>query len=189
MAGLPGSPASRLPAGDDELVRRMRDIERRMDELGPSTTARLAEKVRTYRRVFTHAELTDVGTSAYPLWDLTLSCAAPFWATSGTVLAYTFPAWTGTLALDQYATLVAFPVSMWNSNAPVEGGSAKIYYETGSGGYTTLLRYAAHSHPVEVKGGSGFPTTDLLTNIRWVRSTSFPASGVTITLDTVVLWN
>jgi hypothetical protein len=36
MAGLPGSIQSLLPAGQDELVRRMRDLERRMDEMGPS---------------------------------------------------------------------------------------------------------------------------------------------------------
>ena len=36
MAGLPGSIPSLLPAGQDELVRRMRDLERRMDEMGPS---------------------------------------------------------------------------------------------------------------------------------------------------------
>ena len=36
MAGLPGSIPSMLPAGQDELVRRMRDLERRVDELGPS---------------------------------------------------------------------------------------------------------------------------------------------------------
>jgi len=36
MAGLPGSIQSLMPAGPDELVRRMRDLERRMDEMGPS---------------------------------------------------------------------------------------------------------------------------------------------------------
>jgi hypothetical protein len=37
MAGLPGSIQSLIPAaGPDELVRRMRDLERRMDEMGPS---------------------------------------------------------------------------------------------------------------------------------------------------------
>jgi len=36
MAGLPGSIPSQIPAGEDELVRRMRDLERRVDELGPS---------------------------------------------------------------------------------------------------------------------------------------------------------
>jgi hypothetical protein len=36
MAGLPGSIPSMIPAGPDELVRRMRDLERRMDEMGPS---------------------------------------------------------------------------------------------------------------------------------------------------------
>jgi hypothetical protein len=36
MAGLPGSIQSLIPAGQDELVRRMRDLERRVDELGPS---------------------------------------------------------------------------------------------------------------------------------------------------------
>ena len=36
MAGLPGSIQSLMPAGPDEQVRRMRDLERRMDEMGPS---------------------------------------------------------------------------------------------------------------------------------------------------------
>jgi hypothetical protein len=36
MAGLPGSIQGMMPAGADELVRRMRDLERRVDELGPS---------------------------------------------------------------------------------------------------------------------------------------------------------
>lgn len=36
MAGLPGSIQSLMPAGPDELVRKMRDLERRVDELGPS---------------------------------------------------------------------------------------------------------------------------------------------------------
>ncbi|HZL80352.1 MAG TPA: hypothetical protein VFC06_00170 [Demequina sp.] len=36
MAGLPGSIPSLIPAGPDEQVRRMRDVERRIDELGPS---------------------------------------------------------------------------------------------------------------------------------------------------------
>ena len=38
MAGLPGSIPSLIPAGQDELVRRMRDLERRVDELGPSVS-------------------------------------------------------------------------------------------------------------------------------------------------------
>ena len=38
MAGLPGSIPSMMPAGADELVRRMRDLERRMDEMGPSVS-------------------------------------------------------------------------------------------------------------------------------------------------------
>jgi len=38
MAGLPGSIPSMMPAGQDELVRRMRDLERRVDELGPSVS-------------------------------------------------------------------------------------------------------------------------------------------------------
>lgn len=42
MAGLPGSMASLLPAGPDELVRRMRDLERRQDELGPSVARSFA---------------------------------------------------------------------------------------------------------------------------------------------------
>lgn len=36
---IPGSPAFLMPAGDDELMRRMRDIERYMTELGPSIAA------------------------------------------------------------------------------------------------------------------------------------------------------
>jgi len=36
VAGLPGSTPAQIPAGQDELVRRMRDLERRVDELGPS---------------------------------------------------------------------------------------------------------------------------------------------------------
>jgi hypothetical protein len=36
MAGLPGSTPAQIPAGQDELVRRIRDLERRMEELGPS---------------------------------------------------------------------------------------------------------------------------------------------------------
>lgn len=36
MAGLPGSPASMLPAGDDEIPRQIKDLTRAMTELGPS---------------------------------------------------------------------------------------------------------------------------------------------------------
>ena len=37
MAGLPGSLQSLIPAGPDELVRRMRDLERHLQETGAST--------------------------------------------------------------------------------------------------------------------------------------------------------
>jgi len=36
MAGLPGSPASMLPAGMDEIPRQIKDLQRSMQELGPS---------------------------------------------------------------------------------------------------------------------------------------------------------
>lgn len=36
MAGLPGSIPSLVPPGEDETQRRLRDVERRLDELGPS---------------------------------------------------------------------------------------------------------------------------------------------------------
>lgn len=42
MAGLPGSMASLLPAGPDEMVRRQRDLERRMDEALPSVARSFA---------------------------------------------------------------------------------------------------------------------------------------------------
>jgi hypothetical protein len=42
MAGLPGSIQSLIPAGPDEQVRRQRDLERRMDEMGPSVARSFA---------------------------------------------------------------------------------------------------------------------------------------------------
>ena len=42
MVGLPGSPASLLPPAPDDLVRRMRDLERRMDEALPSVARSFA---------------------------------------------------------------------------------------------------------------------------------------------------
>lgn len=50
MAGLPGSIPALLPAGEDELVRRMRDLERRMDEMGPSVARSFGPMLATVVR-------------------------------------------------------------------------------------------------------------------------------------------
>lgn len=47
MAGLPGSIPGSMPAGEDETQRRLRDIERRLDELGPSVAKSVLPLVNT----------------------------------------------------------------------------------------------------------------------------------------------
>ena len=65
MAGLPGSIPSQMPAGQDELVRRMRDLERRVDEMGPSVA-------RSFGPV-----IADLAAKQAALTDLVANMIAP----------------------------------------------------------------------------------------------------------------
>lgn len=88
MAGLPGSPASMLPAGDDELVRRMRDLERRVDELGPSvarSVTSIVENMVKPQAIYDH--YNGFGLTAFGATIRTISVPVPVGFTSAAVMA------------------------------------------------------------------------------------------------------
>lgn len=159
-----------------------------------SQIQRLSEKVQTYRRVWTGAELTAAAGHPYPLPDQSFGMQPPSWATTGTVLAYSFPAWSGTVSSGGSVDLTVFPNVTWNSNTPVIGASAKIFNDGGGLG-TRLLLSTEHSHPIEVKGGSswasgvGYENALMYTDLRWTYEPGTTFAGITLTMDISVLWN
>lgn len=67
MTGLPGSIPGSMPAGEDETQRRLRDIERRLDELAPSVARSFAPQIdflANQTLVFTSSKGWSVGTTS-----------------------------------------------------------------------------------------------------------------------------
>lgn len=152
-----------------------------------SQIQRLSERVQTYRRVLDQAEL--VSSATYPTYGITFSMAPPDWATSGTVLAYTFPSWSGTVSVGGSCEVQVMPIATWDGNAPLVGATAQIYNDGGAGG-TRLNISSSHSHPVEVKSVTpGFAASVMQTGVYWAYSTGTSYSGISLTVDITVLWN
>jgi hypothetical protein len=143
MAGLPGSIPSMLPAGPDELVRRMRDLERHLQEMGASVApsfdpviADLAAKQAALAAQVAFLAGQSFAYSSAKAWSLTGggvsgTGAWEFLAYDPTYDdIYTFQASsTGVLKIDISATVV-----LNNGSATNLGGTARGYQLSWSGG-------------------------------------------------------
>lgn len=134
MAGLPGSIPSLMPAGQDELVRRMRDLERRMDEMGPSVArsfkpviddltaqvAFLSTQSLGYASTKGWSTSPISGTGAYDLltYDPTYDDEYTFQASS-----------TGLLEITMSAR-----VMVWNGNTDAVAATSRGYSLSWAGG-------------------------------------------------------
>ena len=148
MAGLPGSLQSLMPAGPDEIVRRMRDIERRMDEMGPSVApsfspviadliakqAAITALVASLAAQVAFLSAQSFGYTSTKSWVLGTTSGSGLWhlydydATYDD--EYTFQASsTGVLKID-----ISASVLLNNNSATATGATARGYSLSWSGG-------------------------------------------------------
>lgn len=172
MTGLPGSPSALVPPGEDETQRRLRDLERAVQEIGPA----IARSLKPESRLDTQGAFA-ITTTQTTFSTITLTVPGGY---AKAVFVYSATCW-GTNHAAVAASITLWPT--WTS------GSSSQLYGGPSGPSGAVNANVVTSYTVADTASGLVPGNTLVfTSDAFASASGFGSTNTGIAVSLLVLW-